>query len=96
MNLYNLEELLVQQNPQWISKKIVEVGFERDFFVSFCQELNKKKLILTLCGPRRTGKTFLTKQSMRWLVENKRIPPKNICYFQFSGSLNERRRGSQA
>jgi len=89
MNLYNLEELLVQQNPQWISKKIVEVGFERDFFVSFCQELNKKKLILTLCGPRRTGKTFLTKQSMRWLVENKRIPPKNICYFQFSGSLNE-------
>lgn len=27
---------------------------------------------------------------MRWLAENKHIPYKNICYFQFSGSLNEK------
>ena len=59
MNLYNLEELLVQQNPQWISKKIGTVGFERDIFAGFSQELNKKKLILTISGPRRSGKTFL-------------------------------------
>ena len=90
MNLYNLEELLVQQNPQWISKEIGAVGFERDIFAGFSQELNKKKLILTLSGPRRSGKTFLLKQSMRWLAENKHILHKNICYFQFSGSLNEK------
>lgn len=90
MNLYNLEELLVQQNPQWISKEIGVVGFERDIFAVFSQELNKKKLILTLSGPRRSGKTFLLKQSMRWLAENKHILHKNICYFQFSGSLNEK------
>jgi len=27
---------------------------------------------------------------MAWLAKNKHIPHKNICYFQFSGSLNEK------
>lgn len=90
MNLYNLEELLVQQNPHWISRKISTTGFERDIFAGFCQALNKKKLIVTLSGPRRSGKTYLIKQSMRHLATNKHIPHKNICYFQFSGSLNEK------
>ncbi len=90
MDLYNIEELLVQQNPQWISKEIGAVGFERDIFGGFCQELNKKKLILTLSGPRRSGKTFLLKQAMDYLAKKKHTPPKNICYFQFSGSLNEK------
>lgn len=90
MNLYNLEELLVQQNPQWISDEIGVVGFKRDIFASFGQELNQKKLIITLNGPRRSGKTFLLKQSLRYLAKNKHIPHKNICYFQFSGSLNEK------
>lgn len=90
MNLYNLEELLVKQNPHWVSNKIDEVGFERDTFENFCQELNKKKLILTMSGPRRSGKTFMMKQAMCWLAENKHIPYKNICYFQFSGSLNDK------
>lgn len=90
MNLYNLEELLIQQNPQWISSEIGAVGFDRDIFAGFSKELNKKKLIITLSGPRRSGKTFLLQQSMRWLAENKHILHKNICYFQFSGSLNEK------
>jgi len=90
MNLYNLEELLVKQNPHWVSNKIGEVGFERDTFENFCQELSKRRLILTMSGPRRSGKTYLMKQAMRWLAENKHIPYKNICYFQFSGSLNDK------
>jgi len=90
MNLYNLEELLVKQNSQWISNKIETIGFKRDIFDNFCQEISKKKLIITLSGPRRNGKTFLMKQAMTWLIRNKRIPSKNICYFQFSGSLNEK------
>ena len=90
MNLYNLEELLVKQNPHWVSNKIGEVGFERDTFENFCQELSKRRLILTMSGPRRSGKTYLMKQAMRWLAKNKHIPYKNICYFQFSGSLNDK------
>lgn len=90
MNLYNIEELLVRQNPHWISREISGIGFQRDIFHSFCKELYNKKLILTLSGPRRSGKTFLIKQSMSWLAESKNIPHKNICYFQFSGSLNEK------
>ena len=90
MNLYNLEEFLVQQNPQWISNKIDVVGFKRDIFSAFCQELKAKKLIIALSGPRRSGKTYIMKQAMAWLAKNKHIPHKNICYFQFSGSLNEK------
>jgi len=90
MNLYNLEELLVKQNPHWVSNKIGEVGFERDTFENFCQELSKRRLILTMSGPRRSGKTYLMKQAMRWLAKDKHIPYKNICYFQFSGSLNDK------
>ncbi len=90
MNLYNLEELLVRQNPQWISHEIDAVGFERDIFDGFSKELNRKKCIVTLSGPRRNGKTFLMKQAMLWLVKRKHIPHKNICYFQFSGSLNDK------
>src|SRR3989344_2570833 len=90
MNLYNLEQLLVSQNPQWVSGEIGAIGFPRDIFAEFNQDLTKRKLILTLSGPRRSGKTFLMKQSMRWLSKNKHVPLKNICYFQFSGSLNEK------
>jgi len=90
MDWYNIEEQLVKQNPQWISNKVDVAGFKRDTFDNFCQEINKKRLILTLSGPRRSGKTFLMRQTMFWLVKNKHVPCKNICYFQFSGSLNER------
>lgn len=90
MNLYNIEELLVKQNPQWISHKIETIGFKRDIFDGFCQETSKKRLIITLSGPRRSGKTFLMKEVMAWLIKKKRVLPRNICYFQFSGSLNEK------
>lgn len=90
MNLYSIEESLVQQNTHWISGNLDVVGFKRDTFPLFCNELNKNKLILTVNGPRRSGKTFLMKQSINWLIKEKKVAPKNICYFQFSGSLNEK------
>jgi len=55
MDWYNIEEQLVKQNPQWISNKVDVAGFKRDTFDNFCQEINKKRLILTLSGPRRSG-----------------------------------------
>ncbi len=90
VNLRNIEELLILQNPHLVGGEVGVVGFKRDFFDKFCHELIKKKLIITLNGPRRSGKTFLIKQSMKWLVEKKKVLNNNICYFQFSGSLNEK------
>ncbi len=90
MNLHNLEEILVRQNPHWLSKQPENVGFKRDIFNEFSNELEKDKLILTINGPRRSGKTFLMKQGMEWLIKDKHVPEKNILYFQFSGSLNEK------
>lgn len=96
MNLYNIEELLVKQNPHWISGSLDILGFDRDIFPSFCDEVAKSKLILTLNGPRRSGKTFLMKQTMNWLIKSteaslskNKVSAENICYFQFSTSLNE-------
>lgn len=90
MDLYNIEEQLVKQNPHWVSEIHEDLGFERDIFDKITSELNKSKLILTINGPRRSGKSFLMKQSMSWLINNSGVSPKNICYFQFSGSLNFR------
>jgi hypothetical protein len=90
MDMYNLEELLVQQNPHWLTRQISRTGFIRDAFDNFCQHLLTQKLIVTLSGPRRSGKTFLMQQSMGWLSENHNISLANICYFQFSGSQNDK------
>lgn len=87
-NLYNIEDLLVKQNSHWITPSGVK-GIERDIFSSFCEEIVKSRLILTINGPRRSGKTFLMKQCVDWLVVEKKVPAKNICYFQFSTSLNQ-------
>jgi hypothetical protein len=89
MNLYNLEELLVSQNPHFISGIVDIKGFERDKFLEFCHELKNKKLVITLDGSRRSGKTFLLKQGIDYLIKNG-IDPKNICYFQFSSLLNDK------
>lgn len=90
MNLHNLEELIVRQNPHWISNTSIDTGFKRDIFDEFSKELIKEKLILTINGPRRSGKTFLMNQGMDWLIKTKGINLKNVCYFQFSASLNEK------
>lgn len=90
MDLYNIEELLVKQNPHWASEGIDHAGFERDIFADFSHELTKNKLILTINGPRRSGKTFLMKQGIDWLVKKHNVSTQNICYFQFSGSLNKK------
>lgn len=90
MNLHNLEELIVRQNPHWINNTLEKEGFDRDVFTVFSKELIKDKLIVTINGPRRSGKTFLIKQGIVWLHSNKKVNPKDIFYFQFSGSLNEK------
>src|SRR3990167_9402342 len=89
MELHNIEELLVQQNPHWLSVGIESKGFVRESFDHLLKEVNNRKLIVTLFGPRRSGKTYLMKQVISHLIERD-VDPRNICYFQFSGSLNEK------
>ena len=89
MELHNIEELLVQQNPHWLSVGIESKGFVRESFDHLLKEVNNRKLIVTLFGPRRSGKTYLMKQVISHLIEGD-VDPRNICYFQFSGSLNEK------
>lgn len=90
MELHNIEELLVQQNPHWLSVSTETKGFVRESFNFLLKEVNKHKLILTLYGPRRSGKTYLMKQVINHLIGHDGVDARNVCYFQFSGSLNEK------
>ncbi|MEI6690329.1 MAG: ATP-binding protein [bacterium] len=89
MKINNLEQLLVQQNPHWTIAPTL-FGHQRDLFETFFQELTKPKLIIAISGARRSGKTFMLKQSINQLIQNEHVPANNICYFQFATSLNEK------
>lgn len=88
MNLSNLEEQLVQQNPHWLTPPVTIPGSLRDIFPIFMHELTHSPLIITISGARRHGKTYLIKQALVDLHLSHHIPTHNILYFQFSTSHN--------
>lgn len=90
MNLYNIEELLVRANPHWSGARNAQLGFRRDIATVFLEELTQTKLILAINGPRRSGKSFLMQQGIDYLIDQAKISPHNICYFQFTNTLNEK------
>ena len=68
------------QNPHWENRKY---GFikKRTIFKELSENLNNK-LIISLEGPRRVGKSVLMKQLIDLLV-SKKINNKDILYFSF-------------
>lgn len=90
MNIHHLEQLLVTQNPHWLTPPSSIPGHTRDLFTKLSPALSQPKLILTLSGSRRHGKTYLLKQSIAHLILHHSIPTQNILYFQFSAEHNEK------
>lgn len=78
----SIYSLLVKQNPWWIKEKIDNPKAflpKRDVFLELKNLLGKPR-ILALIGPRRTGKTVLVFQLIKYLLEEKKVKPENICY----------------
>ena len=72
------EEVLVEQNKHWQGKSY-EKGIQRTIFSKAVPYL-ENNFIISICGVRRAGKSFLLKQLINYLLQNQGIPPQNILF----------------
>jgi len=74
-------EIYKIQNQHW-ENKLYDFPIKRKMLETLKKELLNHKLILSIEGPRRVGKSVLIKQLINYLIE-KKVPSKNIFYFSF-------------
>lgn len=71
-----LSEVLTIQNPWWKTGQVRQENlgsFQRELFGNLLAKLNKKE-ILSIIGPRRSGKTILIHQLIHHLLDQKTAP----------------------
>lgn len=68
-------------NKHWKEEATYHFPEKRELYPSLVEALGKK-LIVSLVGLRRTGKTTLLKQLINYLLEQK-VPPLNILFYSF-------------
>ncbi len=64
----------------WHNKPEFNLGFIRKDYLRTITKLSNNKLIKVLVGQRRSGKSYIIRQSINNLISNKKINPKNIFY----------------
>ncbi len=75
-----MSEIIRQQNPHWEGTKYY-YPLRRDLYKEIEENINNK-LIISIEGPRRVGKSIIMKQMIDQLISNG-INPHNILYFSF-------------
>jgi len=75
-NIYEL------QNLHWQNQSVYNYPIKREIFETLKDNLVKNKLMLSLEGPRRVGKSTLMKQLINYLLEQD-VNAKDILYFSF-------------
>lgn len=75
----SLFELLTSLNPWW-SGESFDSGRNRPRYFSKIQRYLETKEIIVLSGVRRSGKTTLLFQIIKYLITNQKVPPKNILF----------------
>ncbi|CEG11754.1 hypothetical protein MSIBF_A1670014 [groundwater metagenome] len=81
VNRQRLEEILAIQNPWWLTNKVKKEktgNFERLILSEIYRKTGGEKIV-SIIGPRRTGKTVLIHQLIQKLLENG-VDAKHICY----------------
>lgn len=71
----------LQEYNYWDDGQIIDAGFERTFYMDKIKTVLDNSLIKVLIGQRRTGKSFVLLQIMKYLVEHNDVDRKNIFYF---------------
>jgi predicted AAA+ superfamily ATPase len=74
-----LFELLTSLNPWWTGQEF-ETGKPRVTYFSKIRRYLETDEIIVLSGVRRSGKTTLLFQTIKYLVDEKNIPPRNILF----------------
>ncbi len=76
-----MQEIIYFQNKHW-SGTLSDYPIKRDIYQTLENNLLSNKLILSIEGPRRVGKSILIKQLITYLI-NKKINVKDIFYFSY-------------
>lgn len=69
---------LKKYNP-WQNNKINN-GFERKFYVDKISQYFGNKLVKVLVGQRRAGKSYILRQIINYLIQEKSVNPQNIFF----------------
>jgi len=75
-------EIIEKLNPWW-SKKEFESGIDRPLYLEKIKTYLGSKEIVILTGVRRAGKTTLLSQTIKFLIENKKVDPRQILFVNF-------------
>lgn len=70
---------MFEMNPWWENRPY-ERGIKREKYISILKTLLKNKDIVFITGIRRVGKSTILKQMIEFLITQKGINPKHICY----------------
>ena len=75
------ERSIIERNPWWASGKVPEglVGIKRREYLGKIAERLKDRKLLAILGIRRSGKSTLIYQSIKYLLDNG-TDPKDIFY----------------
>ena len=77
-----LEKLITTWNPHF--EDISQGGWKdtvpREKYLETLKELIDIRQVIILTGVRRAGKSTLMQQLAGWLIEEKKVPPKNVIY----------------
>lgn len=64
----------------WYNELDIDLGFIRETYLNEISKASENKLIKVIVGQRRSGKSYIIRQYIRNLIEEKRVNPKNIFY----------------
>lgn len=76
-----MQEIIFFQNKHW-QGQTYKYPIKRDIYQTLEDNLLSNKLIISIEGPRRVGKSILIKQLIDYLINNK-ISPIDIFYFSY-------------
>ncbi|MDO5845074.1 MAG: ATP-binding protein [Methanocorpusculum sp.] len=80
INMDELNEYIINQNPHWTNQNL-NTGVERTNYLNkITDSINYSKEIIIIGGVRRAGKTTLMYQTINYLINSKKINPKNILF----------------
>lgn len=84
-----VEKLITTWNPHFVDIKLGrwKNTIPRNGFLNTLKQLIDIRHIIILTGVRRAGKSTLMQQMMQWLIEEKRVPPRNIVYLYLEDIL---------
>ena len=75
-------DTLIELNPWWRDDSI-PMGVRRELYLQRIKKYLATGEIVVLNGVRRSGKTTLLHQTISYLINEQRVPPKKILFINF-------------